>query len=112
MNFRRLDVYRLSIEHLALATDRILPNIPKGHAHIQDQLKRAAMSIPLNIAESSGKTTRADQRRFFAIARGSAMECAAAIDVCLVLKVGEPSTLEKADILLQSMVRMLSKLAR
>ena len=112
MNFRRLDVYRLSMEHLALVTNTILPKIPKGHAHIRDQLRRAAMSIPLNIAESSGKTTRADQRRFFAIARGSAMECAAIIDVYRVLKVGEPSALEKADVLLQSIVRMLSKLAR
>jgi len=73
VNFRKLEVYRLAIRHLSL-TSVFGPKIPKGHGHIHDQLKRAALSIVLNIAESSGTTTGADQRRFLSIARGSAME--------------------------------------
>ena len=111
MHFRDLDVYRLAIKHLSL-TASLLSKIPKGHAHIHDQLKRAAMSIPLNIAESSGKTPRADQRRFFAIARGSAMDCAALVDVCRTLQLAQLPELDQADALLTSIVRMLSKLAR
>jgi four helix bundle protein len=47
----------------------------------KDQWLRASQSIPLNIAEGNGKSTRADRRRFFEIARGSALECAAIQDV-------------------------------
>jgi four helix bundle protein len=42
---------------------------------------RASQSIPYNIAEGNGKATPADRRRFFEIARGSALECAAVQDV-------------------------------
>ena len=50
-------------------------------AGLVDQLDRASTSIPLNIAEENGKFTGADRCRFFDIARGSALECAASLDV-------------------------------
>ena len=77
-----------------------------------DQLRRAALSIPLNIAEGSGKSTGPDQRRFYSIARGSAMECAAIIDACSVLTLIEQPQTQEADQLLLSVVRMLSKMCR
>jgi four helix bundle protein len=54
-----------------------------GQGDLRDQLRRASSSIPLNIAEASGKTGRADRAHFHAIARGSALECAAILDVLL-----------------------------
>ncbi|MBL9015602.1 MAG: four helix bundle protein [Myxococcales bacterium] len=50
---------------------------PGGTADLQDQLRRAARSIAQNIAEGVGKTTGPDKAKFFAIVRGSAMECVA-----------------------------------
>jgi four helix bundle protein len=47
----------------------------------RDQWLRASQSMPLNIAEGNGKTADGDRRRFFEIARGSALECAAIQDV-------------------------------
>ena len=58
----------------------------RGHSTLVDQLKRAALLMPLNIAEAAGRTTTHDSGRFFVIARGSAMECAAVLDACLILK--------------------------
>ena len=45
-----------------------------------DQLKRAAFSIMLNIAEGSGRFTKPDKRNFYIISRGSVFECVAIFD--------------------------------
>lgn len=76
------------------------------------QWRRAAMSVPLNIAEATGKTSEADRHNRYAIARGEAMECGAILDVVrLVDAVPEPE-LAAAKQLLVRVVGMLSKLCR
>jgi four helix bundle protein len=74
------------------------------------ELRRASPSIPLNIAEGSGKTTGPDQRRFWAMARGSATECAAIVDACVALKLVESAPAHDVDDLFVAIVRMLSKM--
>ena len=44
---------------------------------LREQLSRAALSIPLNLAEGRGKQSVKDQKRFFSIAFGSVRECQA-----------------------------------
>ena len=93
LSFQKLRVYQQSIEFLALAVE-IIDNLPKGHAELADQLRRAAQSQPRNIAEGAGRRTRVDQARFYTHARGSAMEAAAALDTMRVMKlVGEGPTI-------------------
>jgi four helix bundle protein len=75
----KLNVYQEAIKFVAWA-DELLETLPKNLA-VHSQLDRAATSIPLNIAEGNGKYTAADRCRFFDIARGSALECAACLDV-------------------------------
>jgi len=53
----------------------------KGHRNAKDQLLRASQAIPLNIAEGNGKGTDGDHRRYFEVARGSALEYDAVQDV-------------------------------
>ena len=60
LSFQKLDVYQRSIEFLVFAR-RLLVRIPKGHGDLVDQLRRSAQSIPQNVAEGAGKTTRADK---------------------------------------------------
>jgi 23S rRNA-intervening sequence protein len=50
LSFQKLDVYKCAIEFLALAA-QVSVDVPRGNAPILDQLKRAATSIPLNIAK-------------------------------------------------------------
>jgi len=111
MNFRKLEVYQVAIRFLPTATESAERLVPLYSA-MADQLRRAALSIPLNIAEGSGKSTGPDRRRFYSMARGSAMECAAIIDACSALSLIEPAQAEVADQLLLSVVRMLSKMCR
>ncbi|MDI7266617.1 MAG: four helix bundle protein, partial [Myxococcota bacterium] len=77
-----------------------------------DQLRRAAMSVVLNIAEGSGRFRDADAARHRAIARGSAMECAAVLDICRVLGFAESELLGEARRLLVRVVQMLSRMCR
>ena len=48
---------------------------------LKDQLRRASLSICLNLAEGSGKMSTKDQRHFYTIARGSARETQALIQI-------------------------------
>jgi four helix bundle protein len=111
LNFQKLDVYRCSIEFAAIAVD-IGNTVPRGHADLRDQLRRAAFSVPLNIAEGTGRVTAADAARHFAIARGSAMECASVLDVIRILGVLPGEQHQEAIELLARVVSMLSKLSR
>ena len=106
----KLDVYQAAIKLTALCIT-IGEGIPKGHAALAEQLRRAAMSIPLNIAEGVGKPSGADQARFHAIARGSAMECGAILDIVRLLGGGREST-DHAKELVVRIVEMLSKMCR
>ena len=109
--YENMDVYRCAIQSLALSA-KALEGMPKGNSGRSDQLKRAALSIPLNIAESSGKTTSADRKRFCAVARGSAMECSAILDACRVSSLVDENIVEEGKSLLVRIVAMLTKMCR
>ena len=75
----KLSVYQEAIRFVGWA-DEILETLPWNLA-VHGQLDRASTSIPLSIAEGNGKYTAPDRCRYFDIARGSALECAACLDV-------------------------------
>ena len=111
LSFQKLDAYRCAIDFVAL-TVQIQATIPRGHGDLRDQLRRAALSVPLNIAEGSGRATEADASRHFAIARGSAMECAAVLDVIRIMGLADEQQHQQASGLLARLVAMLTKMSR
>ena len=111
LSFQKLDVYRCAIEFLPL-TSQAAEQVPRGNAALLDQLRRAASSISLNIAEAAGRTGQADAARTYAIARGSAMECAAVLDALFLLKIVDVATKQRGDELLERVVAMLTRLCR
>jgi four helix bundle protein len=84
LDHEKLDVYRESIAFCGWVGE-LLSQI-SGKTAAKDQLDRASTSLPLNIAEGNGKLSRVDRARFLEIARGSALECAACLDVLEVRK--------------------------
>ena len=75
-SFEKLEVYNRSMDfydlvHLFLKQKKSLP------VYLKNQLGRAALSIPLNIAEGSAKFSNRDRKNYYATARGSVFECAA-----------------------------------
>jgi four helix bundle protein len=105
----RLDVYRSAVDWLVIA-DKLATTLPKGRAYLADQLRRAATSISLNIAEGAGEFAAADKARFYRMARRSATECAAILDGCRALTLGEPDLLGAGRELLCRIVAMLTAL--
>ena len=111
LDHERLDVHRVSVEFVVLA-DGIVEQLPRGRGYIADQLRRAATSIPLDIAEGVGEFSSREKARFYRMAKRSSTECAAIIDVCRELEVLELSLFEAGRQLLLRIVAMLIKLAR
>ncbi len=81
-----------------------------------DQLRRASFSIMLNIAEGSGRYSKADKRNFYVISRGSTFECVAIFDYLKDIKALDENLfksfytdLDELSRMLFSMIQGLSK---
>jgi four helix bundle protein len=106
----KLDVYREAIGFCGWVRE-FLAAI-SGKAAAKDQLDRASTSIPLNIAEGNGKFSVRDRARFLEMARGSALECAACLDVLLVRKLAIEEQITGPKEKLARIVQMLIGLLR
>ena len=106
----KLDVYREAIAFCGW-TGELLATIT-AKAAAKDQLDRASTSIALNIAEGNGKFSGKDRARFLEIARGSALECAACLDVLVVRKLATPEQIKTAKENLARIVQMLMGMLR
>lgn len=111
MSYEKPDVYQIAMQFFSLAI-QITNQMPAGHADLADQLKRASMSISQNIGEGAGKRTPADCRKYFDIARGSAMECGVHLDICEKLGLAPPELITSGKALLEREVAMLTRLSQ
>ena len=101
----KLDVYQESIRFLAWLST-LVESLQRA-GDVKDQLDRASTSITLNVAEGNGKYTAKDRCRFFDIAHGSALECAAGLDVLVAKGKLTHDTIRPGKESLQKIVRML-----
>ena len=108
LDCERLDCYRVAVEFQTLAA-RLVTNRRLG-VTLRDQLDRASVSIVLCIAEGAGRRTAPDKAQFFAIARGSATECAAVLDLLLARGLLSPADHRHGRGLLVRVVQMLTRL--
>jgi len=106
----RLDVYRVDMDFVAWSY-RLCEGLRGSQRHARDQLLRASQSIPLNIAEGNGKLPSADRQRFLRIALGSALECAATLDVLTACRAIDSATAAEGKPLRVRIVSMLTKMS-
>ena len=107
----RLDVYRVSIEFIRWAGALLDGPLPAtNRLSVVKQLDRASTSISLNIAEGNRKRSSKDRCRYLDIARGSALECAACLDVLVARMQLQPTEVISGKALLERIVGMLSKM--
>src|SRR3954467_6560078 len=106
----KLDVYQEAIAFCGWVGEFL--TVISAKAAAKDQLDRASTSIPLNIAEGNGKFSAKDRARFLEMARGSALECAACLDVLLMRKLASDEQVVRAKDRLGRIVQMLIGLLR
>ena len=106
----KLDVYREAIGFCGWAGELLSTIAPR--VAVKDQLDRASTSISLNIAEGNGKFSERDRARFLEIARGSALECAACLDVLVARKLVHEEQIEAQKERLSRIVQMLIGMLR
>ncbi|MCP4545095.1 MAG: four helix bundle protein [bacterium] len=107
----RLEVYQLALRFLALA-NLVASRLPRGRSYLADQLRRAATSIVLNIAEGAEEFARDEKKRFYRIAKRSGAECAAVLDVARVITNNQIEERVEARGLLIRIVSMLVRLSK
>jgi four helix bundle protein len=108
LDCERLDCYRVAVEFQILAAGLCRR---RGVGSLRDQLDRASVSIVLNIAEGAGRTSGPDKANFYSIARGSATECAAALDLMLARGFVTVAEHRKGRGLIIRVVQMLTRLS-
>lgn len=101
----KLEVYRQAIAFVGWMSALLEETVRIGD--VKEQLDRASTSIALNIAEGNGKYAPKDRCRFFDTAHGSALECAAGLDVLVVKKKATIEQIRPGKDRLRKIVRML-----
>jgi len=79
-NHQKLKCYEYALD-AARKVPALIRRWPAGYGYLEDQLKRAASSVVLNIAEGNYRQSFKERARFFVIARASAGEVSSILDI-------------------------------
>ena len=106
-SFRQLNVY-IKAKELVARVYELLKKFPKEEQYaLCDQLRRAVVSIPSNIAEGCGRETQKDQTHFLNIAYGSLMEIYSQLDVACDLGYITNKEFEQMEVMVNEEAKML-----
>jgi four helix bundle protein len=107
-SFRKLNIYITSKE-LVKRVYALLKQFPREEQYaLCDQLRKAVISIPSNIAEGSGRMSAKDQAHFYSIAYGSLMEVLAQLDVACDLGYITKEEFKNFEIIIDEEAKMLT----
>jgi four helix bundle protein len=109
-DFKKLEVYQKAKSFHLQCLDVMREN--KLERFVNDQLGRASFSVVLNIAEGSGKFSKADRRNFYVISRASLFECIAVLDILSDRDIIESSNFDVMVDAADELSRMLFSMIR
>jgi four helix bundle protein len=111
-SYKELTVWQRSIE-LTTAIYELTENFPKEEIYgITSQMRRSSVSIASNIAEGRFRGTKKDYVQFLRIAYGSGAELETQIEISKKLQKTKDLDFNKADLLLDEVMRMLNVMIR
>ncbi|MFN8944374.1 MAG: four helix bundle protein [Pseudobdellovibrionaceae bacterium] len=110
--FENLKAYQISLDWVEFAEQLCKSSKNELTRAFVDQFQRAALSIPLNLAEGNGRWHAAEKRQFFWIARGSVFECVPLVEILKRKNLISEVDYEKARDQLDHLGRMLTKLVQ
>lgn len=107
-NYKDLEAYK-EAKILVRMIYSLLQLFPKEEMYaLCDQLRRAVISVPSNIAEGSGRTSAKDQAHFFEMAFGSLMEVDCQIDIAHELGYVSSDEHEEVTVQISKVAALLS----
>jgi four helix bundle protein len=106
----KLDIYKV-IHELIAECYHLTANFPfEERYNLTQQIKRAVLSVKLNLAEGASRKSLSERKRFYEISRGSVIEIDAAIGVCVQLNYLLPEQVAKVGLLIVRCYAMLTKM--
>jgi four helix bundle protein len=107
-NYKELDVWILSMDTVN-EVYRLISGYPKEERYsLIDQTRRAAISIPSNIAEGLGRNHSKDTIQFFYISRGSAYEVDTLLCIAKSLHVIDEETYKRAYAIIEKNIQVIN----
>lgn len=110
-SYRELRVWQKAFA-LGIAAYQLTERFPRGSGDLASQIRRAALSVPANIAEGNARPHRADYLRFLGIAHASLAELESHLRFAERLGYAEPHAAGAALVMVAETGRMLGGLMR
>jgi four helix bundle protein len=106
-SYRELLVWQKGVQ-LSVLVYRLSKEFPREETYgLSNQMRRAAVSIPSNIAEGAGRLNTREYKQYLGVARGSSFELQTQLTIARELGFGDLEQLEEADATCNEIGRML-----
>jgi len=110
LKHKSLDVYKI-VRELVKETYQVSLKLPPDECfNMVQQIRRAALSVKLNLAEGSTRRSEVERKRYLEISRGSVVEIDAALETAVDLEYFSVEQLQNIGVLLNRCFAMLSKM--
>ena len=106
---QRLDAFHAAMD-LTIGVEHLAAGLPRGHADLKDQVRRAASATMRNITEGANRWGPRDKAARFVIARGECGECDAALEMLDRLRLAPARQVSRLRQLTDRVGAMLTRL--